>query len=43
MPFSAWMMLIFGCVVLYGGLLLCLRIAHRNRGKRDVAGDDRTP
>ena len=31
MPFSAWIMLVFGCVVLYGGLAACLRIAARNR------------
>jgi hypothetical protein len=33
MPLSAWLMLAFGCVVLYGGLAVCLTIAAR--GKRD--------
>lgn len=31
MPLSAWLMLAFGCLVLYGGLALCIRIAVRNR------------
>ncbi len=31
MPVSAWIMLAFGCVVLYGGLALCISIARRNR------------
>ena len=31
MPVSAWIMLIFGCGVLYGGLAICLRIAVRKR------------
>ncbi|MCP4545048.1 MAG: MetS family NSS transporter small subunit [bacterium] len=31
MPTSAWIMLIFGCLVLYGGLGICLRIATRKR------------
>lgn len=36
MPTSAWLMLGFGCVVLYGGLAACLGIAWRGRGgKRD--------
>ncbi len=37
MPISAWMMLIFGCLVLFGGLALCLRIAMRGgrRGPQD--------
>jgi len=29
MPVSAWIMLIFGCVVLYGGFLWSLKIALR--------------
>jgi hypothetical protein len=33
MPLSAWIMFIFGCVVLYGGLALCISIAIRKRGK----------
>jgi hypothetical protein len=32
MPLSAWIMLAFGCLVLYGGLAVCLRIAARKRG-----------
>jgi len=31
MPLSAWIMLAFGCLVLYGGLALCLFIAARGR------------
>ena len=34
MPLSAWLMLIFGALVLYGGLGWCLYIAIRNRNKR---------
>jgi len=30
MPASAIVMLIFGCLVLYGGLALCLRRAMRS-------------
>jgi hypothetical protein len=33
MPLSAWAMLIFGCLVLYGGLAACLLIAFRNRDR----------
>jgi hypothetical protein len=33
MPLSAWIMFIFGCVVLYGGLAFCIAIAIRNRNK----------
>ena len=33
MPTSAWIMLVFGCLVLFGGLALCLFIAWRNRDK----------
>lgn len=33
MPLSAWLMLIFGCLVLYGGLILCIAIAIRKRNK----------
>jgi hypothetical protein len=35
MPLSAWLMLLFGCVVLYGGLAYCLSIALRNRRDRE--------
>lgn len=31
MPVSAWLMLIFGCLVLYGGFIWCLIIANRNK------------
>ncbi|MBN1153736.1 MetS family NSS transporter small subunit [candidate division KSB1 bacterium] len=31
MPLSAWIMLIFGSIVLYGGLIYCLLIAYRSR------------
>lgn len=34
MPISAIIMLIFGCLVLYGGLGWCLWIAQRKRGPR---------
>lgn len=30
---SAWIMLIFGGLVLYGGLALCITIAIRKRNK----------
>jgi len=33
MPLSAWLMLVFGCVVIYGGLILCIAIAVRNSKK----------
>lgn len=33
MPLSAWIMFIFGCVVLYGGLAVCIAIAIRHRNK----------
>ena len=38
MPVSAWIMLAFGCIVLYGGLILCLWIARRHRKGGDDAG-----
>ncbi|MBN2056447.1 MetS family NSS transporter small subunit [bacterium] len=31
MPLSAWIMLIIGCLLLYGGLGICLVIASRGR------------
>jgi hypothetical protein len=31
MNLSAWMMFGFGCLVLYGGLIICLVIAFRKR------------
>jgi len=33
MPLSAWLMFIFGCAVLYGGLAICIGIAIRKRDK----------
>ena len=33
MPFLGWMMLVFGCLVLYGGLAGCIAIAWRNRNR----------
>jgi len=33
MPLSAWVMFIFGCTVLYGGLAICIGIAIRKRDK----------
>ncbi|MCK4300388.1 MAG: MetS family NSS transporter small subunit [Planctomycetes bacterium] len=35
MTIGAWVMLVFGCVVLYGGLAVCLWIALRRRTPRD--------
>ena len=34
MPLSAWIMLAFGCLVLYGGLAFLLGIAWKN-SRRD--------
>lgn len=31
MTLSAWLMMGFGCLVLYGGLTVCLLIALKNR------------
>jgi len=31
MPISAWIMFAFGCLVLYGGLALCIGIAVRKQ------------
>ncbi|MHC4168998.1 MAG: MetS family NSS transporter small subunit [Planctomycetota bacterium] len=33
MPLSGWIMFVFGCVVLYGGLAICIGIAMRKRDK----------
>ena len=33
MPLSAWIMLLFGCAVLYDGLAICIGIAIRKRDK----------
>ena len=40
MSVSAWVMLIVGCLILYGGLITCLIIAHLNRGKAEVDDDE---
>ncbi|MCP4452810.1 MAG: MetS family NSS transporter small subunit [Planctomycetes bacterium] len=34
MPTSAWIMFIFGSVILYGGLALCIGIAVRSSNKK---------
>ncbi|MBN1360664.1 MAG: MetS family NSS transporter small subunit [Sedimentisphaerales bacterium] len=33
MPLSAWIMFVFGCTVLYGGLGYCIALAIRKRNK----------
>ena len=33
MPLSAWIMFLAGCVILYGGLGLCIGIAVHKRNK----------
>ncbi len=35
MPVSAWIMLLFGVLLLYGGFFWCLMIALKNKGKVD--------
>lgn len=40
MPISAWIMFVFGCVVLYGGLAWCIGIAIRRRGKPPASPED---
>ncbi len=42
MPVSAWIMFVFGCMVLYGGLAWCIGIAVRNR-KRSVRSGEENP
>lgn len=39
MPASAWIMFVFGCVTLYGGLALCLVIALKHRNSGGKKGD----
>jgi len=34
MPVSAWIMFVFGCLILYGGLGLCIAIARRSQKKK---------
>ncbi|MBN2030659.1 MetS family NSS transporter small subunit [bacterium] len=33
MPISAWIMFGFGCIVLYGGLTVCIHMAYHHRNK----------
>jgi hypothetical protein len=40
---GAWVMLILGCTILYGGLTTCLYIAHKNMGKEPVDDQDSEP
>lgn len=43
MPISAWIMLAVGCIILYGGLAVCLFIASGSRKYTDEdfeQGDD---
>lgn len=35
MPVSAWIMLIFGCLVLYGGFFWCLKIAISKKKEKE--------
>ncbi|NQU06016.1 MAG: MetS family NSS transporter small subunit [Calditrichaeota bacterium] len=35
MPISAWLMLIFGCVILYGGFFWSLRIALKGKKEKE--------
>jgi len=35
MPISAWIMLIIGCLVLYGGLAVCIGIAVRSSRQKE--------
>jgi hypothetical protein len=37
---SAWAMLIFGALVLYGGLGICIAIALRRKNKPQEAGSE---
>jgi hypothetical protein len=39
MPISAWIMFLFGCVVLYGGLVWCISIAIRKRERSSDVAD----
>ncbi|MHC4738156.1 MAG: MetS family NSS transporter small subunit [Planctomycetota bacterium] len=36
MPASAWIMFLLGCLILYGGLALCIAIAIRNHKKNQT-------
>jgi len=38
MHISGWIMFIFGCLILYGGLTICICIAKKGRGEN---GDSR--
>ena len=37
MPTSAWIMLIIGCLVLYGGLAMCIGIAMRSAKEKKAS------
>ena len=39
MPVSAWLMLVFGVVVLYGGFAACVVLAVRSRPSPEVDAD----
>jgi len=43
MPVSAWIMLVFGSLLLYGGLLVCLFIAAGSRKYSEEDFDDTEP
>ena len=36
MPISAWLMLVFGCLVLYGGLGVCIAIARKGNAMNEA-------
>lgn len=40
MPLLAWLMMIFGAVVLYGGLAICLSIACRKSQQATFPADE---
>lgn len=40
MRIDAWIMLIIGCSILYGGLGYCLYTAWKNRGKYEPEDDE---
>jgi hypothetical protein len=40
MPVSAWLMLIFGCLVLYGGIIWSLRIAMKSKNMSELYEDE---
>jgi hypothetical protein len=42
MELSAWLMFGFGCLVLYGGLALCIGIAMRKQGQASDQTTEKT-